>query len=597
MTSSTAFEKARQFLEKEKQFHLGAVTCEHPHPKTGEFSYRIQRNTVDGLRSLLEVDQDIPPVARRAFESPEYQALVESLVRCVERGRRICFTGAGASGRLSIILEAMWRMFWREAAEAAPDRSEEYRARAECCISLMTGGDRALIRSVENFEDYQSFGRRQVRDAGLGDGDLIFAFAEEGVVSSVIGSAKEGVNLGCDVFFFYCNPTDLLVRQIERSREAIANPGILKFDLTTGPMALTGSTRMQATSIEMLVTATAIEEALVRILSSERPELVENIYGDRYPEPRRTHADLFEDLNQQMLSDAALGALARAVDLEFDLYRRRGRVTYLAQRYLLDIFSDMTERTPTFMIPPLRAADTPDAPVPWAFAKDAVRNTPEAWINLLKRGPRGLDWTRSDYEAMGADPELLANLPALGSEQLFRFQIGNEPDPSRHDSAASALVWVLTDEEPDPAVMGYFEAEHRKYSKGVILTIGGRPFERPGVESIHIPIRIPGTCFRMFHHLAMKLAFNTISTGTMGKLGRILGNWMIQVDATNKKLTDRAIRIIAHFAGIPYERACRELFLTMENPQVHRLNFAESYVVQTLRRLNASLPVEPSADR
>lgn len=569
------------------------VICEHSHPGTSDFSHRVQQDTADGLCCLLEVDQDIPPAARRAFDSPEYATLVETLVRCVRLGKTICFTGAGASGRLSIILEAMWRRFWDEVAALTPARSGEYRARAGRCVSLMTGGDRALIRSVEHFEDYQAFGRRQVRDAGLAEGDLIFAFAEEGVVSSVIGSAKEGVERGCDVFFLYCNPTDVLVRHIERSREVIENPRIVQFDLTTGPMALTGSTRMQATSVEMLVTTTAIEEALVDILSRENPKLVEAAYGGLSPEPRRVHADLLEDLNRQMLSGPALSALARAVDLEYDTYRRQGRVTYIAQRYLLDIFSDTTERTPTFMIPPFRAVDTPDAPAPWAFAKDPLRSTPEAWTHLLRRQPRGLEWTRADYEGMGADPELLANLPALDSNQLFRFQIGNEPDPSRFGSASSALVWILTDEEPNPEVSRYFETERPNYTEGVILTIGSRSFERPGVETIHIPLRIPETCFRLFHHLAMKLVFNTISTGTMGKLGRILGNWMIQVDATNKKLTDRAIRIIAHFGGIPYERACYELFLTMENPEVHRLSFSESYVVQTLRRLGVRLPVEP----
>ena len=591
---SVAEEKARHFLDHEKQFHLGMVVCEQPHPGTSHFSQRIQRDTEDGLGCLLEVDGDIPPVARRAFDSPEFQGLVDALVRCILQNRMICFTGAGASGRMSIILEAMWRRFWDHTGAASPRRREEYRARGNRVISLMTGGDRALIRSVEHFEDYQSFGRRQVRDAGLGEGDILFAFAEEGVVSSVLGSAKEGVELGCHVFLFYCNPTDVLVRHIQRSREAIENPAIVRFDLTTGPMALTGSTRMQATSVEMLVTATAVEEALVRVLLQEEPTLVEEVYGGLCPNPRGTHADHFQDLNRQMRGGPALRSLARAVDLESDLYRRKGRVTYLAQGHLLDILSDTTERTPTFMIPPFRAFDTPEAPAPWAFAKDGLRPTPEAWRHLLGREPRGLDWTRADYEAMGAGPELLSKLSPLDSRQVCRFRIGNEPDPSRYDSGPSALLLVLGDEDPDPDVLGYFDSQRRNYSRGVVLSIGAHALRHPEAESIHIPLAIPRTCFRLFEHLAMKLVFNALSTGTMGKLGRILGNWMIQVDATNKKLTDRAIRIVAHFAGIPYERACHELFLTMENPEAHRLSFAESYVVQTLRRLNVPLPEGPS---
>ena len=75
----------------------------------------------------------------------------------------------------------------------------------------------------------------------------------------------------------------------------------------------------------------------------------------------------------------------------------------------------------------------------------------------------------------------------------------------------------------------------------------------------------------------------------MARIGRVKGNWMIQLDATNKKLTDRATRIIAHFAGISYEDACVELFKTMENPETERLEFEKSYILQTLSRLGITI--------
>jgi N-acetylmuramic acid 6-phosphate etherase len=50
----------------------------------------------------------------------------------------------------------------------------------------------------------------------------------------------------------------------------------------------------------------------------------------------------------------------------------------------------------------------------------------------------------------------------------------------------------------------------------------------------------------------------------MGKLGRLYGNWMAHVDATNKKLIDRSIRIVSELAGIAYESACYALFETMD---------------------------------
>jgi N-acetylmuramic acid 6-phosphate etherase len=50
----------------------------------------------------------------------------------------------------------------------------------------------------------------------------------------------------------------------------------------------------------------------------------------------------------------------------------------------------------------------------------------------------------------------------------------------------------------------------------------------------------------------------------MGKLGRLTSNWMAHVDATNKKLIDRSIRIVSELAGIDYETACYALFETID---------------------------------
>jgi len=92
-------------------------------------------------------------------------------------------------------------------------------------------------------------------------------------------------------------------------------------------------------------------------------------------------------------------------------------------------------------------------------------------------------------------------------------------------------------------------------------------------------------------HLMVKLAFNLLSTGTMAKMGRVYGNWMIQVLPTNKKLIDRSTRIIANLAGISYEQANEEFFKSMYGRKPDEV-YRESYVVETLKRLG----FDPSKD-
>ncbi len=58
---------------------------------------------------------------------------------------------------------------------------------------------------------------------------------------------------------------------------------------------------------------------------------------------------------------------------------------------------------------------------------------------------------------------------------------------------------------------------------------------------------------RMKAGTATKLILNTLSTGVMVRLGRVKGNQMVYMRPTNKKLADRAVRIIMTQTGKTYD--------------------------------------------
>ena len=573
--------EAQRFIREETQFHLGILPTEGPHPKTRDFSATVQRDAAAGAAMLLSVDRDIPPRASEVLKGAPFRMLVSEIVRASREGKRIGFSGCGATGRLAIILERMWREYWEDEALAAaePARATECRRRADAGFSIMTGGDRALIRSVENFEDYQEFGRRQVRDLSLAQGDLLVAITEGGETSSVIGTAWEAYERGCSVFFVFNNPADVLAAHIERSRMVIECPGIVKMDLSTGPMALSGSTRLQATSAEMLVVGAALEQAVALIPGDGRRSS---------PVPAIDYPAGFARLVDELSSGAAVAGIAGAIELESDIYDARGLVTYVADEYLLDIISDTTERTPTFMIPPFRTVDDSTSPPSWAFVKDPVRSTREAWDHMLRRAPRGIGWTRDDYVAMKGSARMIARPPALDVGEIYRYGIGSEPDPGRTEAPAAALIAVTVGSSPSAGLRAYLAREGGGYTKRTLLAIGTARSDVEGFTTLVVPCAIPRTPMNLFFHLAVKLIFNTVSTGTMGRLGRIWGNWMIQVNATNKKLVDRATRIIAGLAGIGYEEACIELHRTLAEQSAGDAAAGDSCVVRTLRRLGRS---------
>lgn len=578
--SATPLEKAEDFIQNETQFHLGALTTEQFHPKTRTLSQTLESDVPAGMRQLFSVDDDLPPVLKKTIASDEFAKLENAIYQSLAAGGRVSFSGCGATGRLSILLDAANKKFCRQSAEKLPERAEFLQKLALQTNAIMTGGDFALIRSVESFEDFISFGKRQFEESGIGPNDTLVAISEGGETSSVIGTIHAALEAGIATFFLFNNPSDLMASRVERSRAVIEDPRVTVVNLTTGPMAIAGSTRMQATTIELLVAGFAFETALMKLLKEtlSADEIATLGFEEKTPEEK---ADAFDVMLAEIRSDANVATAAEYVNFECELYKKGGRVTYFARDYSLDIFTDTTERSPTFKIPPFRSLDETDAPAPWAFVKDPQRSAKDAWIWLLGGvEPRCLEWTSDDYRAMGGTEAQIADPPQIGRQTVYRFPIGNEDDPSRYEVSPNAAVAVLADSETkcwgnedDEWFAAYIDCA-KPFEQKVGFLINNTLNEAsafsdvcPCVASAKIyafNMAIPATPLDVFVHIALKLVLNNISTATMGKFGRLNGNWMAHVDATNKKLIDRSVRLVSEIAKVDYRTACITLFEALE---------------------------------
>ena len=525
---------AREFMENEKQFHLGFLPTEQSNPLTRNLDREFAKSSRDGVKNLQSVDRNVLSMAKRVFASDAFRKLTETGCDVIRNGGRIVFSGCGATGRLSILLECMWR---RSCAEN-PSASKY----ADQVLSIMTGGDYALVRSVEFFEDYQSFGRRQVQDLGLKEGDMLVAITEGGETSSVLGTVFESVDRGLKVFLLFNNPADLLAEHLERSRKAIRDPRVCVLDLSCGPMALAGSTRMQATTSEQLVAGGALETIL------------DTLQG----RPGRDYAAEFETLLDLLESEDSRNAMAAYIDFEADIYRRHGLVTYFSGEYLLDVFTDTTERSPTFMLPPFRKKDDTVSPRPWAFVKNPLLDTEEVWKTGMNRPLRCLEWSLEDYVALGAPDSVRTNPPAIRKTELLKFEVGRENPADRAVTGNDAAVLITAGSADDAAVEEAFRKIDSPFAFRKKIVIGA------GEGDFRIPAQMESGSIHLMIHMAVKLVLNTISTGVMTVLGRVTGNWMSWVDVSNKKLIDRAIRLISEIGGLSYEESCLRLFEGIE---------------------------------
>ena len=557
---SDAIKRAEEFLSRERAFRLGELLTESSHPKTKALSQTAKDDLPAAIRLLQSVDDDIPPAMDKVLKQDSFHELIESFLEAMTNDKRIFFTGCGATGRLSILLEAAWRRFWQNSKQILSENVPDMENRV---FSIMAGGDFALIKSVEGYEDFPDFGRYQMKEHNVQPGDVVVAITEGGETPFVIGTAWEGLDTGARVFFVYNNPTEVLRLHVKRSREIIEESRITKLDLTTGPMAITGSTRMQATTAELFVVGSALEKALVRFLKYKLSKKQMLKLGFNEFESG-DYLRLLSELMEQLSSPQAVDTLARATKFEEDIYRRGGLVTYMADSLLLDVLTDTTERSPTFMLPPFRKYGDTLSPNSWAFVKDPFRITEKAWHALLQREPRGLNWQRRIYEQLKAPPGLQAQPPKLDNSEIYKFMIGNEPDPSRTNAPDSALVVITTRDETDILLHTALNKFGSKYKKTVALVIGLTDVAPPTDETFQFPYNLIDSPLQLWHHLAVKLILNTLSTATMVRMDRVIGNAMVWLSPSNKKLIDRGSRLIAQQTECSYKQACIALHEAMD---------------------------------
>ena len=532
--SENSIRLAVDFMENETQFHLGFLPTEQSSPLTKDLDKRFAASCIEGVRCLQNVDNNVLEMARCIFKSAEFAKLVETGKKTLASGGKIVFSGCGATGRLSILLECMWRDCCAKNPAVA--------SYADQVFSIMTGGDYALVRSVEFFEDYQEFGRQQVRERGMTAGDMLVAITEGGETSSVLGTVDEALKCGSKVFLLFNNPASLLAAHLERSRKAIEDPRVCVLDLHCGPMALAGSTRMQATTSEQLVAGAALESIMCSLLNVEVPDYVKN----------------FETLLGELSFSAS--AIASYIEYEASVYRNKGKITYFADDYLLDIFTDTTERSPTFMLPPFRKKDDKVSPLPWAFVKNPLRSTEQVWANGMHRALRCLEWVPEDYRRMGAPENIIANPPKIRAEELLKFEVGCESVEERCSSPEDAAVLVtVCDQGSLQELNQAFNTLCGSFAQRKVLAVGG---EQKG--DFKVDVHCPSTPLEIMRHMAIKLVLNTASTGIMVVLGRVTSNWMSFVDVTNKKLMDRGIRLISEIGNLSYKESCLLIFETVE---------------------------------
>lgn len=169
------------------------------------------------------------------------------------------------------------------------------------------------------------------------------------------------------------------------------------------------------------------------------------------------------------------------------------------------------------------------------------------------------------------DPDLVQGLIAGGKEAIFRAREGAEDsldkgadDIISHDLSAKDVLVGITASGRTPYVLGGMEEARRRGAFVIGLACSKEPDIACTADLMLIclpgPEVVTGST-RMKAGTVTKMILNMLSTGTMIHLGKVRGNLMIDVKATNEKLKERATRIVMTVTGMDRaaaEKALRE---------------------------------------
>ncbi len=178
---------------------------------------------------LVDINQEDHKVADAVEKAiPQIEKIVVGIVDRMKRGGRLFYMGAGTSGRLGVL----------DASEIPPTFGME----PGWIIGLIAGGDYALRNAVENAEDDEQQGWKDLLEYGINDKDTVIGIAASGTTPYVIGALRDAREHGCLTGCITSNP-DAPISQVAE----------IPIEMIVGPEYVTGSSRMKSGTGQKLI--------------------------------------------------------------------------------------------------------------------------------------------------------------------------------------------------------------------------------------------------------------------------------------------------------------------------------------------------------
>jgi len=214
---------------------LGDLLTEQPNPASEGIDALASEEI---LRVINAEDRRVADVV--AAEISNISKAVDAIVESVRQGGRWFYIGAGTSGRLGVL----------DAAECPPT----FNVPAELVQGIIAGGEGALVRASEAWEDDPAAGDRDLLIHGFGPADVLVGIAASGRTPYVLGAVAAAKRAGGRTVGLSFTPDSDLARAVD-----------IAITPLTGPEIVAGSTRMKAGTATKLVLNMISTAVMIRL--------------------------------------------------------------------------------------------------------------------------------------------------------------------------------------------------------------------------------------------------------------------------------------------------------------------------------------------
>lgn len=215
--------------------------------QTSHYRHLEQMSVLEIITGINSEDAEIAGAVKKVL--PEIEKLISAVSERMIDGGRLFYIGAGTSGRLGIL----------DASECPPT----YGVPQGLVIGVIAGGEKAIINAIENAEDNEAQGWKDLETYHVNEDDVVIGIASSGTTPYVIGALKKCKENNITTGSISCNPGSPM--------SAVAD---FPVEVIVGPEFVTGSTRMKSGTAQKMVLNMISTTAMIQLGRVEDNKMV-----------------------------------------------------------------------------------------------------------------------------------------------------------------------------------------------------------------------------------------------------------------------------------------------------------------------------------